>query len=149
MKRLLALAALLVATPAEAAMWTEVSHHVTFEPTSEDTELLIGENGETMTLTAKGFSSMSGYDVTTAANAQATLNKLLGDADNVGEADCVFYERLGAVRAEAARACMPHLHSLRAATCRLASASKVAALMRATRLEPSASKYSTRTNVGA
>jgi hypothetical protein len=52
MKRALFVAALLVATPAEAAMWTEVSHHVTFEPTKLfsyeiDIESIVERNGWT------------------------------------------------------------------------------------------------------
>ncbi len=46
---------------------------------------------------------MSGYDIKTAANAEVALAKILGDDHHVGEADCVLYERLGAVRSEAAR----------------------------------------------
>ena len=68
-----------------------------FEPLSPDKEITISEKGETMKVTAKGFSAITGYDVKTAANAQATLSKL---ADEV---DCLLYERLGAVRAETAR----------------------------------------------
>ena len=77
--------------------------NVTFEPQSEDTEVTIGENGDTMTMTAKGFSTISGYDLKTAANAQVALNKLLGDENTLGEADCILYDRLSSVRAEVSR----------------------------------------------
>ena len=76
---------------------------VTFEPQSEDIEVTISENGDTMTMAAKGFSNISGYDIKTATNAQAALNKLLGDENTLGEADCVLYDRLSAVRAEISR----------------------------------------------
>jgi flagellin-like hook-associated protein FlgL len=77
--------------------------NVTFEPQSEDTEVTIGENGDTMTISAKGFSTISGYDLKTAANAQVALNKLLGDENTLGEADCILYDRLSSVRAEVSR----------------------------------------------
>ena len=76
---------------------------VSFEPQSEDATVTLDENGATMTMTAKGFSTMSGYDIKTAANAEVALAKILGDDHHVGEADCVLYERLGAVRSEASR----------------------------------------------
>ncbi len=71
--------------------------NVSFAPEGLDTKVTISENGDTMSLSAKGFSSMSGYDVKTASNAQAALAKLST------ESDCILYERFGAVRAEAAR----------------------------------------------
>ncbi len=71
--------------------------NATFAPEGLDTEVAISENGDTMSLSAKGFSTMSGYDVTTSANAQAALAKL------AIEDDCVLNERMGAVRAEVAR----------------------------------------------
>ena len=76
---------------------------VNFEPQSEDIEVTISENGDTMTMAAKGFSNISGYDIKTATNAQAALNKLLGDGNTLGEADCVLYDRLSSVRAEISR----------------------------------------------
>ena len=79
---------------------------VTFEPLSPSKEIIIGEKGETMQVSAKGFSTMysdtdkdgaNDFNVKTAANAQAALSKL------EEEADCVLFERMGAIRAEASR----------------------------------------------